>query len=40
MLCFIRISIKEEKIFRQEGWHYELESKTLPLIYNGVYTMR
>ncbi|MBO5486093.1 MAG: insulinase family protein, partial [Eubacterium sp.] len=27
---------KEEKIFRQEGWHYELESEEAPLIYNGV----
>ena len=27
---------KEEKIFRQEGWHYELERKDAPLIYNGV----
>ena len=27
---------KEEKIFRQEGWHYELESEESPLIYNGV----
>ena len=27
---------KEEKIFRQEGWHCELESKDAPLIYNGV----
>lgn len=27
---------KEEKIFLQEGWHYELESKDAPLIYNGV----
>lgn len=27
---------KEEKIFRQEGWHYELESEDGPLIYNGV----
>ena len=27
---------KEEKIFRQEGWHYELESKDAPIIYNGV----
>ncbi len=27
---------KEEKIFRQEGWHYELEDKDAPLIYNGV----
>lgn len=27
---------KEEKIFRQEGWHYELESEDQPLIYNGV----
>lgn len=27
---------KEEKIFRQEGWHYELESADQPLIYNGV----
>ena len=26
---------KEEKIFRQEGWHYELESEESPLIYNG-----
>ena len=27
---------KEEKIFRQEGWHYELEDAKEPLIYNGV----
>ena len=27
---------KEEKIFRQEGWHYELESEDAPLNYNGV----
>lgn len=27
---------KEEKIFRQEGWHYELEEAGQPLIYNGV----
>lgn len=27
---------KEEKIFRQEGWHYELESLEKPLTYNGV----
>ena len=27
---------KEEKIFQQEGWHYELESKEDELIYNGV----
>lgn len=27
---------KEEKIFQQEGWHYELESKDAPLEYNGV----
>ena len=27
---------KEEKIFKQEGWHYELESEDRPLIYNGV----
>lgn len=27
---------KEEKIFRQEGWHYELEQTDAPLIYNGV----
>ncbi|MCH5264394.1 MAG: insulinase family protein [Lachnospiraceae bacterium] len=27
---------KEEKIFRQEGWHYELESPEAPLKYNGV----
>lgn len=27
---------KEEKIFRQEGWHYELESEEAPLTYNGV----
>ncbi len=26
----------EEKIFRQEGWHYELESADAPLKYNGV----
>ncbi|MBR5508737.1 MAG: insulinase family protein, partial [Lachnospiraceae bacterium] len=27
---------KEEKIFRQEGWHYELEHEEDPVIYNGV----
>ena len=27
---------KEEKIFRQEGWHYELESPEDSLTYNGV----
>lgn len=27
---------KEEKIFRQEGWHYELEDVDAPLTYNGV----
>ena len=27
---------KEEKIFRQEGWHYELESPEDELRYNGV----
>lgn len=27
---------KEEKIFMQEGWHYELEDRDQPLIYNGV----
>lgn len=27
---------KEEKIFRQEGWHYELEDIDAPLKYNGV----
>lgn len=27
---------QEEKIFRQEGWHYELESIDAPLAYNGV----
>lgn len=27
---------KEEKIFRQEGWHYELESEDGPVTYNGV----
>lgn len=27
---------REEKIFRQEGWHYELESEDGPLTYNGV----
>lgn len=27
---------KEEKIFRQEGWHYELENVDAPLTYNGV----
>lgn len=26
----------EEKIFRQEGWHYELEDVDAPLKYNGV----
>ena len=25
-----------EEIFKQEGWHYELEDKDRPLIYNGV----
>ena len=27
---------REDKIFRQEGWHYELENENGPLIYNGV----
>ena len=27
---------REEKIFKQEGWHYELESENSELIYNGV----
>lgn len=27
---------KEEKIFRQEGWHYEMEDADAPLICNGV----
>ena len=27
---------KEEKIFRQEGWHYELESEDGEMSYNGV----
>lgn len=27
---------KEEKIFRQEGWHYEMESADEPLTLNGV----
>lgn len=27
---------KNEKLFRQEGWHYELESEEADLIYNGV----
>ncbi len=27
---------ENEKIFLQEGWHYELESMDSPLIYNGV----
>ncbi len=27
---------REEKIFRQEGWHYELEDADGPLSYNGV----
>ena len=27
---------KEEKIFKQEGWHFELESEEGPLTYNGV----
>ena len=27
---------KEEKIFRQEGWHYEMESEDEPLTLNGV----
>ncbi len=27
---------REEKIFRQEGWHYELESPDSLMIYNGV----
>ena len=27
---------KEEKIFRQEGWHYEMETEDAPLTLNGV----
>lgn len=26
----------EEKIFMQEGWHYEMESEQSPVVYNGV----
>lgn len=35
MQCFIHI-YKEEKIFQQEGWHYELEDENAPLTINGV----
>ena len=31
---------REEKIFRQEGWHYEMETEDSPLTLNGVVTMR
>lgn len=27
---------KEEKIFKQEGWHYELDSEDSDLVYNGI----
>ncbi len=27
---------QEEKIFKQEGWHYELEDEAEPISYNGV----
>ncbi len=27
---------REEKIFRQEGWHYQLENRDDPITYNGV----
>ena len=27
---------KHEEIFKQEGWHYELEDAKAPIIYNGV----
>ena len=27
---------REEKIFRQEGWHYEMETKESPITLNGV----
>ena len=27
---------KYEEIFKQEGWHYELESEDAPITYNGV----
>lgn len=27
---------QKEEIFRQEGWHYQLEDRSGPLIYNGV----
>ena len=27
---------KREEIFKQEGWHYELESEDADLIYNGI----
>ena len=36
MQCLHPNIYKEEKIFRQEGWHYELESEDGPLTYNGV----
>ncbi|MDO5041644.1 MAG: insulinase family protein, partial [Peptoniphilus sp.] len=33
---FYPLMYEKEEIFRQEGWHYELEDKDAPLIYNGV----
>ena len=27
---------RKEEIFRQEGWHYQLEKKEDPIVYNGV----
>lgn len=33
---FNPVVLKEEKIFKQEGWHYELEEKDSPVTINGV----
>ncbi|WP_138160336.1 insulinase family protein [Peptoniphilus catoniae] len=33
---FYPLMREKEEIFKQEGWHYELEDKSSPLIYNGV----
>ena len=33
---FYPMMYEKEEIFRQEGWHYELEDKDKDLIYNGV----
>jgi presequence protease len=33
---FFPLIMEDERIFKQEGWHYELEDKNSPIVYKGV----